>query len=67
MKSKLSPNASLILRNVIMGVGIEIAVSYFYNRVYRLTVADYKRKQFIYRRAKLYYLRQKMNVASRVH
>jgi hypothetical protein len=27
-------NVSLILRNVILGVGIEVTVSYFLNRVY---------------------------------
>jgi ribosomal protein L19 len=62
-----SPNVSIILRNVIMGVGLEFTVSYFYNRVYRLSILDYKRKEFIYKKAKLYYLRQKLNKASRIN
>jgi len=57
---------SLTLRNVLLGVGIEYTLSYYYNRVYQLHVQDYKRKRFVYRRAKLYYLRQKLNRASRV-
>lgn len=65
-KSLAKPDVTLILRNIVMGVGIEFTVSYFYNRVYFLTVSDYKRKQFLYKKSKLYYLRQKLNRASRV-
>lgn len=62
----LDPNAALVLRNIVLGVGVEFTVSYFMNRVYNLSVADYKRKDFVYKRSKLYYIRQRINRASRV-
>jgi len=65
-KALISPEASLILRNVLLGVGIEFTISYYYSRVYELHVLDYKRKKFVYKRSKLYYIRQKLNRASRV-
>lgn len=65
-KSLLDPDAALILRNVLLGVGIESTISYYYSRVYKLHILDYKRKKFIYKRAKLYYIRQRINRASRV-
>lgn len=65
-KSLSSSDVSLTLRNVILGVGVEFTVSYFINRVYNLSLSDYKRKDFIYKRSKLYYVRQRVNRASRV-
>ena len=65
-KSLVKPDVSLILRNVILGVGVEFTVSYFFNRVYNLSLSDYKRKDFIYKRSKLYYVRQRINRASRI-
>lgn len=65
-KSLKNINSNICLRNVLFGIGIEITASYFMNRVYYLTILDYKRKQFLYRRSKLYYLRTKLNRASRV-
>jgi len=65
-KSLTNVNTNICLRNVLFGIGIEVTASYFINRVYILTILDYKRKQFIYRRSKLYYLRCKLNRASRV-
>jgi len=65
-KSLLNINTSLIIRNVISGVGIEVVVSFFMNRVFSLSILDYQRKQFLYRKSKLYYLRGKLNRASRV-
>jgi len=62
----LNINTSLIIRNVISGVGIEVVVSFFMNRVFSLSILDYQRKQFLYRKSKLYYLRGKLNRASRV-
>src|ERR1044072_2805697 len=44
----LSKQASLILRNIVYGVGIEMTVSYYYNRLYSLAFSDYKRKRFNY-------------------
>jgi len=66
-KNILSPNSTIILRNVLYGTGVELSVSYFLNRLYRnLKMSDYKRKKFIYRSSKLYYLRLKNNTRSRV-
>lgn len=65
-KSLIKPDVSMILRNIILGVGIEFIVSYFYNRVYNGRFSDYKRKRFLYLRAKLYYLRSKINRQSKV-
>lgn len=65
-RSLQNSNVSLVLRNVILGVGIELTVSYFINRVYNLSLSDYKRKDFLYKRSKLYYVRQRMNRASRI-
>lgn len=59
-------NASFILRNILSGVGVELTISYYYNRAYRFTVADYSRKEFYYKRAKLFYLRKRLNRASRI-
>lgn len=59
-------NAAVILRNFLSGVGVELTISYFYNRAYRFTVSDYSRKDFYYRKSKLYYLRFKLNKASRI-
>jgi ribosomal protein L19 len=53
----LNKQASLVLRNTIYGVGIEMTVSYYFNRLYSLVFSDYKRKRFNYPRHKLYYLR----------
>jgi len=59
-------NVTICVRNIIDQIGIEITAAFFPNRIYALTVSDYKRKQLLYRKAKLYYLRTKLNRASRV-
>jgi ribosomal protein L19 len=59
-------DVSLILRNVLNSIGIELCISYFYNRLFYLKFSDYKRKKFIYKRAKLYFLRTKLNRASKI-
>lgn len=59
-------NASLVLRNVVLGVGLELVIGYYVNRVYSLQILDYKRKKFVYNRAKLYYIRTRINQASRI-
>lgn len=59
-------NASVILRNILNGIGVELTISYFYNRAYRFTLSDHSRKDFYYRKAKLYYLRIRLNRASKV-
>lgn len=59
-------NTSLILRNVLSSIGVELCISYYYNRLFYLKFSDFKRKKFIYNKAKLYYLRSKLNKASRI-
>jgi len=62
----LNVNTTLILRNVLSSIGVELCISYYYNRLFYLKFSDFKRKQFIYNRAKLYYLRNKLNRESRI-
>lgn len=59
-------DSSLILRNVLSSIGVELCISYYFNRLFYLKFSDFKRKKFIYKRAKLYYLRNKLNKASRI-
>lgn len=59
-------NTSLLLRNFMHGVGIEMTVSYYYHRMYNLTFSDFKRKDFFYRRSRLYYIRNLFNRGSKV-
>lgn len=66
-KHLVSLNSIIKLRNVLYGTGVEITVLYFLNRLYKnLFMSDYKRKQFLYRSSKLYYLTDKENRNSRV-
>jgi len=66
-KSLFNIDVTICVRNIIENVGIEMTAAFFPNRVYALTISDYKRKQLLYRKAKLYYLRLKLNRASRVN
>jgi ribosomal protein L19 len=54
------------VRNFIHQVGIECTFSFFYNRIYSLHVQDYKRKFFVYKKSKLYFLRGKINSNTKV-
>lgn len=66
-KNITTPNTVIKLRNILYGTGVEITVSYFLNRIYQnLIMSDYKRKKFIYRSSKLYYLDEKENRKSRI-
>jgi ribosomal protein L19 len=62
----LVPDVTLILRNVIMKVAIEVTVSFFYNRIYKLKFLDYKRKFFFFKKNKLFFLRKRLNRESRI-
>jgi len=55
----LKADCSVILRNVLSGVGVEVIFSLFYNRAYRLRFEDHLRKSFFYFRSKLFYLRRR--------
>jgi len=61
-----SPDVTFIIRNVVLGVGIEMGFSYYVNRVYNFTLNDYKRKVNSTRRAKMIYIRNRLNRESRV-
>jgi len=65
-KSFLVPDVTLILRNVIMKVAIEVTVSFFYNRLYKLKFLDYKRKFFFFNKNKIFYIRKRLNKESKI-
>src|SRR6201986_5634386 len=65
-KSFIMPDVTLILRNIIMKVAIEITVSFFYNRIYKLRFLDYKRKFYFYNKNKIFFIRKRLNKESRV-
>jgi ribosomal protein L19 len=65
-KNFKKPGTSLVLRNFINNVGIECSFSYFYNRIYTLRIHDYKRKFFFYNKAKIFFLRNRMNKNTKI-
>jgi len=62
----IMPDVTLILRNVIMKIGIELTVSYFYNRLYKLKFLDFKRKFFNFNRNRLFFISKSVNRESQV-
>lgn len=64
--SLLCTDVMLLLRNVVMGISVELLVSYYYNRIYLLVILNHKRKYLLYRKAKLYFVRDKFNRASKI-
>jgi len=65
-KSFIVPDVTLILRNIIMKIAIEITVSFFYNRIYKLKFLDYKRKFYFFNKNKIFFLRKRLNRESRL-
>jgi ribosomal protein L19 len=66
-KKLINPNLSILIRNVLYSIGIEIIVLYYFNRIFKnLQLSDFKRKKYNYRPSKLYYIRLKKNKASKV-
>lgn len=65
-KTFVMPDLSLILRNVIIGTGIEVTLSYFYNRGYKMQFLDYRRKFYFFNKNKLYFIRDRVNRESKV-
>jgi ribosomal protein L19 len=61
-----NPNMSFILRNIIIGVGIEMIFSYFVNRLFKLYIEFYKKKHHFYRKSRLFFIRFRINRQSRV-
>lgn len=62
----IKSDVTLILRNIIMKVGLELTVSYYYNRLYTLKFLDYKRKFYSFNKNKLYFIRKRVNRESKV-
>jgi ribosomal protein L19 len=65
-KSFVMPDLVLILRNIIIKTGIELTLSYFYNRGYNFKFLDYRRKFFTFNKNKLYFIRNRDNQESRI-
>jgi len=65
-KKGKNPETTLTVRNILGTVGIEISCSYFYNRLFFMRINNFKRKETVYTRSKIYYIRHKLNKASRV-
>ena len=65
-KGFFMPNVTLILRNIIINVAVEVTVSFFYNRLYKLKFLDYKRKFFFFNKNKIYFIRKRLNRESRI-
>ncbi len=65
-KAFIVPDVTLILRNVIMKIAIEVTVSFFYNRLYKLKFLDYKRKFYFYNKNKIFFIRKRLNKESRI-
>jgi ribosomal protein L19 len=65
-RKMLNPDTGFILRNVIMGVGIEVTFSLFYNRVYKPIFVDFKRKFHNYRKNRLFFVRYRVSRNSKV-
>lgn len=65
-KKMIDPETTLVLRNILENVGVEVSFSYFYNRLFFMRINNYKRKKLSYSRSKLFYIRNKLNSASRV-
>lgn len=61
-----SPETSLILRNVIARVGVELSISFYSSRCFLLKLQDFKRKKKVTGRSKLYLIRHKANQQSLV-
>lgn len=61
-KSFVSPEVAFLIRNIILGVVIEVSYSYYYNRLYNLRMNDYKKKKLGFiRKSKIYFLRFRTN------
>lgn len=62
----INPDVTLILRNIILKIGIELTISYYYNRIYKLKFLDYKRKFYFYHKNRLFFIRKRVNRESQV-
>jgi len=65
-KQLLNSNVTFFLRNVILGVGIEIVASFYLNRLYLSKKHSFKRKMLQVKRSRLFYIRYRLNRESKV-
>jgi|ERR1700722_2159744 len=65
-KNFLSFNTGFTIRNIILGIGVEMMFSYFCNRLYSLKLQNYKRKFRSIKKSKLFSIRNKKNKHSKV-
>lgn len=66
-KQIVNPNVSVTLCNVLFGTGIEVTLSFFLNRLYKnIYIDDHKRKKFFYKASKLFFLKTRKNIATKV-
>jgi ribosomal protein L19 len=62
-KNFKSKNSSFTLRNINKKIrsGLEVTLNTYINKIYTIFIEKFERKRFKYRKAKLYYLRDKIN------
>jgi ribosomal protein L19 len=66
-KKLISNNSTLVLRNILFNIGIELVISYYNYRLFCNTLmSDYKRKKYYYRSSKLYFLCYRKNQATKI-
>jgi ribosomal protein L19 len=65
-KKILDPNSAFKLRNVLLGVGIELTCSFYSNRLYNFKFYDYRRKMYFIRSSKIYFIRSGINKESKI-
>lgn len=64
----LSKSTTMLLRNVINGIGIEVCVAYYLFRIFnKIQFNDFKRKKNYYKKSKIFFVRNKKNKASMVY
>lgn len=66
-KKLVGADSMFTIRNFIQNVGVECIFSYYYNRLYVLRINDYKEKAFVFSRAKLFFLRQRLQETTTVN
>lgn len=61
-KGLLQFNTTILLRNIIGRVAVEISLAMYSLVCFGFKVLDYAKKRFAYRKSKLYYLRDRVNL-----
>lgn len=61
-----SMKSTITIRNVIMGVGIELIFSLFFTLAYRVRFSDYQRKKHFYNKSKQWHLAKGSNNRTRI-